>query len=377
MLVREGVRMKNKVTGLLMKIGQPYGKEKLHRKKYFYPLLEQLPETQNSVRELLAISRSRMELALRLERRLLMELAKHSLLAGRVERLQTIRGVGPVLALTWALEVGEPERFASVRQAISYCGLCAAQKQSAGKDQRGPLSKQRNKHFAIDADRGRQAGAAPQRNATPSLRARVCAWTAQPCHGGGGAQSGGVFVGGRSPRARLRSAAAGGLKEEGFSLGNPPPGKAVLAVSEGPPPSQGERRAAAPGNTACGSLPWEEEKDVLLSDDELPAGPCIRRDCATEHYVPEAPSVTVSRPAGRTLTESSARAGGSLLARGSSWMSGPWGPTFDSQTLAAKRDYGSHTTRHRGRAEGSLRRPLDIYLSWMSLCPQPGHDERV
>ena len=193
------------------------------------------------------------------------------------------------------------------------------------------------------------------------LRAR----TAQPRDGG--AQAGGLFVGGRSTPARLRSAAAGGLKEEGFSLGDPPPGKAVLAVSGRPPPSQGERRAAAPGKTARGSLPWEEEKDVLLSDDELPAGPRIRRDCATEHYVPEAPSVTVSRPAGRTLTESSARAGGSLLARGSSWMSGPWGPTFDSQTLAAQRDYRSHPTRHRRRSEGSLRRPLDFYLSWMSL----------
>ncbi len=142
-----------------------------------------------------------------------------------------------------------------------------------------------------------------------------------------------------------------------------------MAVCEGPPPSQGERRAVAPGNTARGSLAWRKEKDVLLNDDELPAGPRICRDCATEPYVPEAPSVTVSRPAGRTLTESSARASGSLLARGSSWMSGPWGPTFDSQTLAAQRDYRSHPTRHRGRAEGSLRRPLDIYLSWMSPRP--------
>ncbi len=29
-------------------------------------------------------------------------------LCDRVKRLQTIRGVGEVLALTWALEVGEP-----------------------------------------------------------------------------------------------------------------------------------------------------------------------------------------------------------------------------------------------------------------------------
>ena len=48
-------------------------------------------------------------------------------------------------------------------------------------------------------------------------------------------------------------------------------------------------------------------------------------------------------------------------------MSGPWGPTFDSQTLAAKRDSRSHPPVNRGRAEGSLRRPLDFYLSWKSL----------
>ena len=38
-----------------------------------------------------------------------------------------------MLALSWALEVGEPERFDSIRRAISYCGLCAAQKQSGAK----------------------------------------------------------------------------------------------------------------------------------------------------------------------------------------------------------------------------------------------------
>ena len=50
------------------------------------------------------------------------------------------------MALTWALETGEPDRFPNERHAISYCGLCAAQRESAGKSQRGPLSKQRN-HF--------------------------------------------------------------------------------------------------------------------------------------------------------------------------------------------------------------------------------------
>lgn len=59
----------------------------------------------------------------------------------------TIRGVGEVTALTWALEVGDPGRFSSARKAVSYYGLCSAQKESAGKNQRVPISKQRNKHL--------------------------------------------------------------------------------------------------------------------------------------------------------------------------------------------------------------------------------------
>ncbi|EAT15757.1 transposase [Desulfuromonas acetoxidans] len=45
------------------------------------------------------------------------------------------------------LEIGDPSRFHSSREAISYCGLCSAQRESAGKEQRGPLSKKRNKHL--------------------------------------------------------------------------------------------------------------------------------------------------------------------------------------------------------------------------------------
>jgi transposase len=51
------------------------------------------------------------------------------------------------MALTWILEVGDPARFSSSRDAISYCGLCSAQRESAGKEQRGPISKKRNKHL--------------------------------------------------------------------------------------------------------------------------------------------------------------------------------------------------------------------------------------
>jgi transposase len=69
------------------------------------------------------------------------------MLRERIERLMTIPAVGPVTALTWALEVGDVRRFSSIKKAISYCGLCGAEKSSANAVQRTPLSKQRNRHL--------------------------------------------------------------------------------------------------------------------------------------------------------------------------------------------------------------------------------------
>ena len=59
----------------------------------------------------------------------------------------SIPALGPITALTWALEVGEVQRFSSIKKAISYCGLCGAEKSSGNTVQRTPLSKQRNKHL--------------------------------------------------------------------------------------------------------------------------------------------------------------------------------------------------------------------------------------
>ena len=58
-----------------------------------------------------------------------------------------IPGISEVSALTQALEIGDPLRIQSIRQAISCCGPCRAQKESAGKEQRGLISKKRNKHL--------------------------------------------------------------------------------------------------------------------------------------------------------------------------------------------------------------------------------------
>ena len=145
LVVSEAVRMKNKMAGLLMETGAVYVKEKLHRKKYFASLLEELEEVPESVIDLLRLSRGALEMFESTQKRLVRELLADPELTERIERLMTIPSVGEITALTWALEVGDPHRFRSSSDAMSYCGLTAALKSSAGKQQRGPISKQRNR----------------------------------------------------------------------------------------------------------------------------------------------------------------------------------------------------------------------------------------
>lgn len=67
-------------------------------------------------------------------------LESDSLLIDRVEWLMTIPAVGPITALTWALEVGDVQRFSSIKKAASYCGLCGAEKSSGNTGQRSEMS---------------------------------------------------------------------------------------------------------------------------------------------------------------------------------------------------------------------------------------------
>lgn len=147
MIVRTAVKMKNKISGLLMEVGATYDKRRLHGKKYFTQLLERVEDVPDSVKDLLALSRNGFEMFQAVQKQLVGALRDNALIQERVSQLMTIRGVGEVMALTWVLEIGEPHRFRSARQAISYCGLCSAQHESAGKEQRGPISKKRNKHL--------------------------------------------------------------------------------------------------------------------------------------------------------------------------------------------------------------------------------------
>ena len=147
LLVRQMVQMKNKIGMLLMEAGVSYNKQRLHKASYFRELLTTNPDIDEGLCSLLRLCRETVVRLQKTESALVRSLERDSLLMDRVERLMTIPAVGPITALTWALEVGDVQRFSSIKKAISYCGLCGAEKSSANTVQRTPLSKQRNKHL--------------------------------------------------------------------------------------------------------------------------------------------------------------------------------------------------------------------------------------
>src|SRR5216110_3365256 len=147
LLVRQMVQMKNRISGLLMETGVSHNKQRLHKVDYFRELLASNAVVNESIRPLLRVSRDSIVRLQKTEYALVSSLQRDPLLAERIKRLRTVPGVGPITALTWALEMGEVSRFPSIKQAISYCGLCGDEKSSADKVVRTPLSKQRNKHI--------------------------------------------------------------------------------------------------------------------------------------------------------------------------------------------------------------------------------------
>src|SRR6185437_553011 len=57
-------------------------------------------------------------------------------------RLMTHPGVGPVVAMAFALTLGDPERFACSKQVASYLGLVPLEYSSGGRQRLGRITKQ-------------------------------------------------------------------------------------------------------------------------------------------------------------------------------------------------------------------------------------------
>ncbi len=203
LLVRQTVQLKNRISGLLMEAGVGYNKQKLHKVGYFRELLKTNPDIDESLRPLLQLCRETLVRLQKTGSALIRSLARDRFLVERVEHLMTIPAVGPITALTWALEVGEVSRFSSIKKAISYCGLCGDEQSSGEHIQRTPLSKQAQQASAVRAGRGGPHGPSAESRIGFTLRPGETERKRESRDPRGGTEARGVFGGDRSPSKRF------------------------------------------------------------------------------------------------------------------------------------------------------------------------------
>ena len=207
LVVRQSVQMKNRISGLLMETGVSYNKRRLHKVGYFADLMATSEEIQDCIRPLLRLSREHIERAQKLDYALVSSLERDPLLKERLRRLRTVPGVGPITALTWALEIGDFTRFGSIKEAISYCGLCGDENSSADKVMRMPLSG--NATSISSGCWWRPPSWHPRVPRTGSgPPARAGERKSQPGHAGRGQENGVLLAGGRARPAGLRACRA-------------------------------------------------------------------------------------------------------------------------------------------------------------------------
>ncbi len=84
LVLRQAVRMKNKIAGLMMERGVEYDAHRLHGNAYFAALLDTLDDVPQSVVDLLRLSRSLMLMFNKLQQRLLRALTEHRDIEERV-----------------------------------------------------------------------------------------------------------------------------------------------------------------------------------------------------------------------------------------------------------------------------------------------------
>jgi transposase len=138
-LVRMRTMARNRIHGVLTQWGLKLSTTRLRRPDAL-ALLEArgMPEVwRRSVAEALAVIDLLDERLAPLER----ELGPLARADARVALLETIPGIGPLLGLTLAAEIGDIARFASARKLVGYAGLAPKVRQSGQSSRTGPLSK--------------------------------------------------------------------------------------------------------------------------------------------------------------------------------------------------------------------------------------------
>jgi transposase len=172
-LVRLRTSAKSRVFGLLTQWGLRIPLERLRRRDAM-ELLEArgLPEVwRRSVGEALAVIDLLDQRIAPLDR----ELAPLARADRRVCLLETIPGIGSVLGLTIAAEIGEVARFPSPRKLIGYAGLAPRVKQSGQSARSGELSKAGSRTLrwsAVEAAQGAWRATNPWHRLYVDVKAR-------------------------------------------------------------------------------------------------------------------------------------------------------------------------------------------------------------
>lgn len=144
------------VSAFMLKHGRVYPRKKGWTMRYLRWLQEQSfdhPAHQIALQEMVEAVRVSKERVERLER-VIEEFVPSWSLAPVVRALQTLRGVELIVAVTFATEVGDVQRFESPRQLMGYLGLVPGERSTGETVRRGGITKAGNgrvRHMLVES----------------------------------------------------------------------------------------------------------------------------------------------------------------------------------------------------------------------------------
>lgn len=147
---------RQQVSAFMLKHGRVYPRKKGWTMRYLGWLQEQRfdhPAHQIALQEMVEAVRISKERVERLGR-VIEEFVPNWSLAPIVRALQTLRGVDLIVAVTFATEVGDVQRFESPRQLMGYLGLVPGERSSGETVRRGGITKAGNgrvRHMLVES----------------------------------------------------------------------------------------------------------------------------------------------------------------------------------------------------------------------------------
>lgn len=144
--VKDRTRKRQEIRSFLLRLGRIYPGKKAWGTKYFKWLHElslAWPAQNVVLHEMIIAETQCRERVARLERAIEDALLDWSL-APVVERLQALRGVGPIVAVTFMVEVGDIRRFETPRRLMAYLGLVPSERSTGDTIRRGGITKTGN-----------------------------------------------------------------------------------------------------------------------------------------------------------------------------------------------------------------------------------------